>query len=164
MEVAMFAHRVLLAVGAATLLLASTAQAQPARLRGKIVFSSEPVKDHAPRALGKQFARAKPVVDLKRNKNKEWEVYIIAFLNRKPVPGPLTIWMYEKGDKAAMRANEPISAKSVDRKGLGKTFVHNLLIDPDLGFNKNHSYVVWVGQILGRKNKVYARGTVNLKP
>lgn len=130
---------------------------------GKIYFTTMAIKDRSGKALKKQFAKAKPTIEVKRNKDKSWDVTIVAFLKRKSYPGPLTLWFYDKADKAALKAGEVVHVESVDAKPT-KFFVHNLLIDPSRGFNKNRTYIIKVGQILGKRNRVYAVGEVVLKP
>jgi len=145
-----------------SLLLSGAAQAQK---RGKVYFSTTAVKDISPKALKKQFRGSKPIIELKRNKDKKWEVTVVAFFSRKCHPGPITLWLYDKDDKAALKAKDPVNAISVNNKqGPTKIWVHNFLIDPDLGFNKNRSYILMVGQIINGRNKVYAKGIVDLKP
>ena len=130
---------------------------------GKIYFTNEAIKDRSGKALKKQFANSKPSIEIKRTKDKSWEVTMVAFLKRKSYPGPITLWFYDKADKAAIKAGEVVHVESVDSKPT-KYFVHHLLIDPSRGFNKNRTYIIKVGQILGKRNRVYAVGEVILKP
>lgn len=130
---------------------------------GKIFFTTERIKDRSERALKKQFARANPSVDVKRNKDKNWEITMVGIFPRKSYPGPITIWMYDKADKASIKAKQPVHVLSVDRPPT-KTFVYDLLLDANMGFNKNRTYLIWAGQILGKRNKIYARGEINTKP
>lgn len=155
-----------LLVSMALLLLASAVvEARvPGRMRGKIYFTTSPIKDQAPKALVRQFSSSKPTIELKRDKEKRWPVTLVAFFRRKSTPGPVTIWIYDKADaRAAIRAKEPVHLMSINAQPT-TAFVHDLVIDPDRGFNKNRTYIVHVGQIFGKRWKVYARGQVQLKP
>ena len=134
------------------------------RVSGKVFFTTQPIKDRSEKALARQFAKEKPTIELKRNKDKSWEVTMVAFFRRKAHPGPITFWFYDVKDKAAIKAKEPVHEESVNSPAPKKTFIHNLLIDPSRGFNKNRTYHIWVGQIFGKRNKVYAKGLIVLKP
>jgi len=144
-------------------ILAGIPGAAEAAKSGKIYFTTQAIKDRSGKALKKQFAKSKPSIELKRNKDKSWDVIMVAFLKRKSYPGPITLWFYDKADKAAMKAGEVVHVESVDAKPT-KYYVHSLLIDPSRGFNKTRTYVIKVGQILGKRNRVYAVGEVVLKP
>jgi hypothetical protein len=133
----------------------------PRNVEGKVFFTSSTIQDISTKALVRRFEKEKANAELKRNKNGHWTVTIAAFLRRKPHPGPITIWLYDKQDKAALKAKEPVNAISVDGRGRS-VFIHELDISPDLGFNKGRVYYVYVGQILGKRDKVFARGEVEL--
>ena len=130
---------------------------------GKIYFTNQVIRDRSGKALKKLFAKSLPTIEIKRNKDKSWDVTMVAFLKRQSYPGPITLWFYDKADKAARKAGEVVHVESVDAKPT-KFFIHNLLIDPSRGFNKNRTYIIKVGQILGKRNRVYAVGEVVLKP
>ena len=145
----------------ALLMLAPVAEAR----KGKVFFATEEVKDQSLKACTAKFAKAKSSGTLMRNKKKNWETYIVAFFKRKAALGPVTYWVFDKSDKASLKHWDPVMLKSVDwdMKALGqKHFVHNLFFDANFGFNANRTYLVYVGQILNGKNRVYAKGEVTL--
>ena len=150
-------------LGAAMLLCPSAAEAQPRRFLGKIFFSNTPIKDRSAAALTRKFSGAKARMAIKRNKEKAWAVEVVAFFRKESFGGPVTFWIYDLKDKASIRAREPVTAKSIDATPT-KIFVHKLFIDPNLGFNKNRSYLIRVGQIIKGRHKIYASGQVDLKP
>ena len=133
----------------------------PRSVEGKVFFASSTIQDTSTKALVRRFEKEKANAELRRNKNGHWTVTIAAFLGRIPYPGPITIWLYDKQDKAALKAKEPVNAISVDGRGRS-VFIHELDISPDLGFNKGRVYNVYVGQILGKRDEVFARGEVEL--
>jgi hypothetical protein len=135
----------------------------PRKVLGKVHFTTSRIKDQAPEVLGRLFEKKAAKIELKRAKDKHWTCTIVAFFRKKSVSGPITIWLYDKSDKASIRAKEPVDAKSIDRQPTS-LFIYDLDISPDRGFNKNRSYLIHVGQIIGRRHKVYARGEVSLKP
>ena len=152
-------HLLLLTIPLVLVAVPDLAEAKP----GKIFFTTDQIKDRACKALKKQFAKSKPSIELKRNKDKSWDVIMVGMFRKKSYPGPITMWFYDKSDKAAMKRGEVVHVESIDKKPT-KCLVHNLLIDPSRGFNKNRTYVIKIGQILGKRNSVYAAGEVSLKP
>jgi hypothetical protein len=167
MEAAMHGHlrRLGIITGLISLtVVAGLAEAKvPRKLQGKIFFTTSEIKDQAPAALVRLFSGVKPKIQLKRGKKGHWTCTMVAFFRKKSHPGPITLWMYDKADKAAIRAKEATDIKSVNATET-TAFVHDLDISPDRGFNKGHSYLIWVGQIIGKRSKIYARGEVSLLP
>jgi hypothetical protein len=153
-------------IGAIALLLSSGSEGKsklPRPVIGKVFFTKQRIRDQAPMAMARKFSAHKPKIELKRGADKHWNVTLVAFFRKESYPGPITIWLYDKKDKAAIRDKEPVNAVSVDAKPK-TTFIYDLDINPDLGFNKGYTYLIHVGQIIGRKTKVYARGEVSLLP
>ena len=146
----------------ALLLIAPVAEAR----KGLVIFTPDEVKDQSLKACAKQFAKDKGLKELMRNEKKNWEANIVAFFKRKAAFGPITYWIFDKSDKSSIKHWDPVSLKSVDwdMKALGqKHFVHSLFFDANFGFNANRTYVVFVGQIINGKNRIYAKGEITLK-
>ncbi len=147
----------------ALLALASPAEAR----KGKVVFSTEEVKDQSFKACKAKFGKSPAKVELMRNKEKNWETYIVAFFKRKAAFGPITFWVYDKADKKVLlKDGHEISVKSVDwdMKALGrKHFVYHMLFDANFGFNANRTYMIYVGQIINGRKKIYAKGEATFK-
>ena len=137
----------------------------PRALAGKVFFSADPVSDLGQAALIKRFTRKKPTIKLTRPKTKDsrWKTTLVAFFRKPSVDGPVTVWIYDRADPKSIKAKEPVHVASINAKGPGEFFVHELTLNPDVGFNRKHTYVVYVGQIIGKKTKYYARGTIPLK-
>lgn len=134
----------------------------PGKMKGKIFFTTERIKDVAPDALVGLFSKRKPSIELHRTKDKHWKVTLVAFFRKASAHGPITVWLYDKADKASLRAKEPVHVMSLNNSEPKKVFVHDLDIDPGYGFNKKHSYLIFVGQIIGKRHRHYARGEVSL--
>lgn len=153
-------------IGVIALLLSGSSEGKgnlPRTMAGKVFFTKQRIRDQSPSALARVFSAQKPKIELSRGADKHWNVTMVAFFRKESFPGPITIWLYDKNDKASIRDKEPVNAVSVDAKP-GSTFIYDLDINPDLGFNKGYTYLIQVGQIIGRKTKIYARGEVSLKP
>lgn len=135
----------------------------PGKLRGKIYFTTSRIKDTAEAELVRMFKSSKPRVTLKRDKDSHWKVTIVAFFRKAAVDGPVTLWFFDKSDKSAIRNREATHVESVNGKGK-KIFVFDLDINPDNGFNKKYSYLIHIGQLIGKRSQIYAKGSVSLEP
>jgi hypothetical protein len=159
------ARLVLFALLPAVLLGASPALAKPAKappkLAGKAFVTGDAVKDQAADALGQQFASAPAQSTLGRKANGHWTGTLVAFFKKPSVPGPLIIWVFDKADKQALKDNESVQAITVESTPRD-VLVHEMDFDPDQGYNKEHVYIVRVGQIISKKPKAYATGEVKL--
>ena len=145
---------------AASPALAKTAKA-PSKLAGKAFVTGDAVKDQAPDAVGRQFANAPAQSSLGRKENGHWVGTVVAFFKKPSVPGPIIVWVFDKADKQSIKDNEPVQAITVESTPRD-TLVHEVDFDPDQGYNKDHVYLVKVGQILSKKPKAYAVGEVKL--
>jgi hypothetical protein len=145
----------------AIVVVAAIAPADAAKLGGKVYFTTEHVKDQSPAALQKIFEKGSPKAEVKRDKSGHWVINIVAFFRKPSVQGPITVWLYDKADKQALKEKEPTHQFSVDSTPKD-VFVHELDLDPDTGFRKEHTYLVMVGQLIAKKEKVYATGELKL--
>ena len=101
---------------AAMLAPAGRAEAKvPRALAGKVFFSIERIVDQDKSALVRLFAKRKPTIELTRPKTKDslWKATLIAFFRKPSVHGPMTIWLYDRADKASIKAKEPVHVVSV---------------------------------------------------
>jgi hypothetical protein len=147
---------------AAGIFFAAAVEAKtPSKLLGKVFFSSEKLKDASADAVIRQFEKNTQKAELRRDKNKHWMATLVAFFKKPSVPGPVTIWIFDKADKDSIKAREPIQAISVDSPPK-EIFINDLDLDPDQGYNKGHTYLFQVGQIIAKKEKLYAAGEVTL--
>lgn len=143
------------------LLSTSSARQHPRHVAKKVFFTDASIVTKDPERLSRTFLKQHPRVDLFRRQDKAWSTTLVAFFRRKSVPGPITIWLYDKADRSALKAREPVNAVSLDARP-AVVFIHTLVFDPDLGFNAGHTYLVQVGQIIGSRNRIYAQGEVTL--
>lgn len=155
-----------LSVIAAMAFVASPVRAQkknPRQLAGKVFFSAERIPDTGRSEMLKRFKKGKAEITLTRGKNKTWKATLVAFLSRAPYGGPITVWWYDQADKASFKAKEPAHVESVNRAKISTLFVHDIEMDPNIGFNKKHAYWIYVGQIVGKHHKYLAKGLVKLE-
>lgn len=149
-----------LALGLAVLTLGAPSVDAKGKLGGKAFFAAERPKDVSLASLERQFASA-PKSELRREKGGHWIGTMVAFFRKPSAQGPITVWLYDKADKQALKDKEPIHQFSVDSTPK-EVFVHEIDFDPDNGFNKEKSYLVMVGQLINKKEKIYATGEVKL--
>jgi hypothetical protein len=91
-------------------------------------------------------------------KDGPWPMSYVAVFKRPAAKGPVTVKFVDKRDQKSL-VDELSSANP------SATLVYHgsCELDPDLGFNKGHTYVVKVGQIIKGKFQPYASGEVTLK-
>lgn len=151
---------------AALALVAQPAAAQkknPRHLAGKAFFSAERIPDTGRSLMLERFKKAKAEITLTRGKKKTWKATLVAFLSRTPYGGPITVWWYDKADPASFKAKEPAHVESVNQSKIRTLFVHDIEMDPNIGFNRKHTYRVYVGQIIGKRHKYLAKGLIKLE-
>jgi len=150
--------------GVLGLLVSSGAEAKiPPKLMGKVFFTTSEVKDQSTEALVRLFTGAKTKLEVPRNKKGRWPCTMVAFFRKPAVRGPITLLYFDRADKEAIKAREATDVQSVEGKET-QVFIHDLSISPDRGFNKGRTYLIQVGQIIGKQTKIYASGDVTLQP
>lgn len=94
-----------------------------------------------------------------KEKDGPWEIHWLAVFKSPSLAGPLTVKWFEKGDLK----NFVDMYSTPDNTEATLVYRTEHALDPNLGFNKNRTYVVQVGQLIKNKFKVYAQGSVSLK-
>ena len=144
-------------------LVATPAAAKtPRKLVGKVFFGSVKLMDQSPEALVKTFDAQKPEGKAGRAGDK-WTTTLAAFFRNKSFPGPISVWFYDKSDKGSIKAKQAMHVLTINAAPT-ETLVHTIDIFGDDGFNKGRTYLLWVGQIVRKRAKIYARGELTLLP
>ena len=91
-------------------------------------------------------------------KDGPWTINYLAVFKRPSVPGAMTVQFFEKGDAKSL-----VDQYSPENAGASLVFQGTFDLSPDQGFNKGHSYVIKVGQLLKGKFVPYASGELALK-
>lgn len=94
----------------------------------------------------------------RKSKDGPWIVNFVAVFKRPAAKGPITVQFFEKGDPKGL-VDEFSPSNDVARL----VFPGSYELNPDLGFNKGHTYSIKVGQILKGKFQPYASGELSLK-
>jgi hypothetical protein len=145
--------------------LGAAAGADPALapFRGKVAFDGQEV----PALRGAKMAEhiKARLTPQKRAKDADgpWTVHLYAVLDRLSYKGPVTVWAWDKADPESRKAREPVFVWSLDNPERLWSARGPITLDPDAGFNRAHTYVIEVGQILNGKETIYARGELTLE-
>jgi hypothetical protein len=158
----------LLALSAALLALASASKkkdtaANPnaplVRTYGGRVWSTESPPPADGEALRAWLATQRGGAEIVRKaKDGPWNASYVAVFKRPVAKGPVTVKFFDKNDPRSVveESSSPNGAATVIYQG-------SYELDPDHGFNKGHTYVVKVGQIIKGKFQPYASGELTLK-
>jgi hypothetical protein len=127
---------------------------------GKVWVTSEQIPAIEGDDLGRWLASHSTAAQLtKKPKDDKWPMNFIAVLKKTPAKGRMTIEFADKED-----AKNTIDQFSPDTPA-GSSVVYQEAYDLDAnnGFNKGHTYVIRVGQIIKDKFVTYATGEISLK-
>lgn len=150
---------------AGLLLTALPAQAKvPKHLRGKIFVSATRIDDASRGKLLSRFGKAKPESTLVRGEDKHWKGTLVAFLKKRCYPGPISLWYFDKSDKDALKKKQFAHMEATPHGKAREIIVYDLDLDPDVGLNKGRTYIIHLGQLVGKRRVLFAQGEVTLKP
>ena len=169
--------------GLATVLMVAGMPATPASARGKSHGSSKGGGDVDPNAavarahgghvwvrpdppptsdgarLGTWLAHHPPKAELTAKvKDGPWAMNYVAVFKKPALKGAMTVQFVEKGDPKGF-----VDQYSPENGSVSLVFRGTYDLSPDQGFNKGHTYVIKVGQLLKGKFVLYASGELALK-
>ena len=126
---------------------------------GKVWADDDAIPNNTPETLKAWIAGQKEGVELRR-KGKEgpWPVSYVAVFKKPAAKGPITVRFFERGDPKHV-----VDQYSPENDLATSVFAGQYDLDPDLGFNKDRTYVVKVGQLIKGKFQAYATGELTLK-
>jgi hypothetical protein len=94
----------------------------------------------------------------KKAKEERWPITFVAVFKKPPAKGPMTIEFVDKKEPGTL-----VDQYSSQPQEGGVVFQEPYDLDTNNGFNKDHTYVIKVGQIIKGKFVSYATGEVTLK-
>jgi hypothetical protein len=94
----------------------------------------------------------------KKPTEERWPITYFAVFKKPPAKGPVTIEFVDKKEPGTLVAQESSQAPAA-----GLVFQEPFDLETNSGFNKGHTYIVKVGQIINKKFVTYATGEVSLK-
>jgi hypothetical protein len=94
----------------------------------------------------------------KKPNEERWPITFIAVFKKAPAKGPVTVEFVDKKEPGTLvdQFSPPTVAESV-------VFQEPYDLETNNGFNKGHTYIIKVGQIIKGKFVSYATGEVSLK-
>lgn len=94
----------------------------------------------------------------RETKDGPWSLRYLAVFKKPSVKGPMTIQFFDKSEPGTI-----VEQDSPSNDEAGFVFQSSYELSPDSGFNKGHTYLIKVGQILKGKFVSYATGELTLK-
>jgi hypothetical protein len=130
---------------------------------GKVWVQTDPIESMSGQTLMSwlaSHAQASAFEIAKKGKDKDgpWSIQFLAVFKKPAAKGPMTVQISDKTDP-----KDVIDQFSPENDEATLVFRSSFDLDPDRGFNKGHTYLVKVGQIINKQFIVYASGQVVLK-
>ncbi|MBN2574275.1 MAG: hypothetical protein JXP73_06900 [Deltaproteobacteria bacterium] len=109
--------------------------------------------------LSKWLSNHKPAAEVTKKPTEErWPITILAVFKKRPLKGPITLQFVDKKEPGVL-----VGEDSSQTSGGPLVFQEPYDIDANIGFNKGHTYIVKVGQLIKKRFVTYATGEVTLK-
>jgi hypothetical protein len=126
---------------------------------GKVWVQAEPIATESGNAL-LQWLGSHPAKQTIAQKSKDgpWSIQYLAVFKKPAAKGPMTVQFVDKNDP-----KDVVDQYSPSNDASALVFRSSFDLDPDRGFNKGHTYLVKVGQLIKKSFVVYATGEVTLK-
>lgn len=94
----------------------------------------------------------------KKGSEERWPITYLAVFKKAPAKGPMTIEFVDKKEPGTL-----VDQYSTQPQDGSVVFQEPYDLDTNNGFNKGHTYIIKVGQIIKGKFVSYATGEVTLK-
>jgi hypothetical protein len=138
---------------------APSPDASLAKTYGGRVWAADSPAPASPAELRAWLAAQRSTAELARQgKEGPWNLTYVAVFKRPAAKGPVTVKFFDKQDQKSL-----VEESSSQNDAATTVYHGSYELDPDHGFNKGHTYVVRVGQIIKGKFQPYASGEVTLK-
>ena len=126
---------------------------------GKVWVVSDSIPGVEGDALDKWLTAhpSNPEIACKGNEDR-WPINFLAVFKKPPAKGPMTVTFVDK--------KEPkVTVDQVSPQTPGATLVYQegYDLEQNNGFNKGHTYIIRVGQLIKGKFQLYASGDITLK-
>jgi hypothetical protein len=98
-------------------------------------------------------------LELARKGNEDrWAINFLAVFKKPPAKGPMTVMFVDKKDPKII-----VDQVSPQTPGATLVYQEGYDLEQNNGFNKDHTYVIRVGQLIKGKFQSYATGEITLK-
>lgn len=109
--------------------------------------------------LSKWLSSHPSLTEVSKKPNEErWPINYLAVFKKPPAKGPMTIEFVDKKEPGSLVAQD-----SSQTMGGSLVFQEPYDLDTNNGFNKGHTYIMKVGQIIKGRFVTYATGEISLK-
>ena len=126
---------------------------------GKVWVSMDSIPTIEGDALEKWLA-AHPAGGALTSKDRKdrWIINFMAVFKKPPAKGPMTVQFVDKKDPKII-----VDQVSPQTPGGALVYQEGYDLEQDNGFNKDHTYLIRVGQLIKKKFQGYATGEITLK-
>lgn len=126
---------------------------------GKVYIVVEPPPNAEGEDLSKWLSSRPATTEIAKKANEErWPITFIAVFKKPPAKGPMTVEFKDKKEPSNL-----VDQYSPQTPGGSLVFQEPYDLETNNGFNKGHTYLIKVGQIIKNKFVSYATGEVSLK-
>ena len=126
---------------------------------GKVWIVAGPPPSGEGEDLSKWLSGHAPGAEITKKPDEErWPITFIAVFKKPPAKGPMTIEFVDRKEPGTL-----VDQYSTETPGGSLVFQEPYDLETNNGFNKGHTYIIKVGQIIKKKFVSYATGEVSLK-
>jgi hypothetical protein len=126
---------------------------------GKVWVVSDSIPSVDGDALGKWLAAHPSNVEIARKGNEDrWPINFLAVFKKPPAKGPITVMLVDKKEPRII-----VDQFSPQTPGAALVFQEGYDLEQNNGFNKGHTYIMRVGQLIKGRFQLYATGEITLK-
>ena len=126
---------------------------------GKVWVSLDSIPTIEGDALDKWLAAHPANAELSSKDSKDrWSINFMAVFKKAPAKGPMTVQFVDKKEPKII-----VDQVSPQTPGGALVYQEGYDLEQDNGFNKGHTYVIRVGQLIKKKFQLYATGEITLK-
>jgi hypothetical protein len=93
-----------------------------------------------------------------KNNEDRWAINFLAVFKKPPAKGPMTVMFVDKKEPRII-----VDQVSPQTPGAALVYQEGYDLEQNNGFNKGHTYVIRVGQLIKGKFQLYASGDITLK-
>ena len=126
---------------------------------GKVWVVSDSIPAVEGEGLEKWLAAHPSNVELARKGNEDrWPINFLAVFKKPPAKGPVTVMLVDKKEPRII-----VDQFSPQTPGAALVYQEGYDLEQNNGFNKGHTYLIKVGQLINKKFQLYATGEITLK-
>jgi hypothetical protein len=126
---------------------------------GKVWVVSDSIPGVEGDVLEKWLAAHPANAEIVRKGNEErWPINFLAVFKKPPAKGPITVMLVDKKEPKII-----VDQFSPQTPGAALVFQEGYDLEQNNGFNKGHTYIMRVGQLIKGRFQLYATGEITLK-